>query len=121
MGPRTLEDVAATANDEEGQTIPGSAGGNAMTELQSVETTGDTARAQARKRVEKRRNLQGGFVAYVVVNAFLIGIWAVSGRGYFWPGWVLGGWGIGMVLGLWDYVRGPVTEADIDKELRKTG
>ncbi len=37
-----------------------------MTELQPVETTSDTARAQARKRVEKRRNLQGGFVAYVV-------------------------------------------------------
>jgi hypothetical protein len=50
MGPRTLEDAPATANDEEGQTIPGSAGGNAMTELQPVETTTDTARVQAELR-----------------------------------------------------------------------
>jgi hypothetical protein len=41
MGLRTLEDVPATANDEEGETNPGSAGGNAMTELQPVETTTD--------------------------------------------------------------------------------
>ena len=50
----------------EGQTISGSAGGNAMTELQPVETTTDTARTKARKRVEKRRNLQGAFVADVI-------------------------------------------------------
>jgi hypothetical protein len=81
----------------------------------------DTDRERARKQIVKRRNLQGGFVAYVVVNAFLIGIWAVSGRGYFWPGWVLGGWGVGMVMGLWDYFRGPITEADIDEELRRDG
>ena len=37
-----------------------------MTELQPVETTTDTARTKARKRVEKRRNLQGAFVAYVI-------------------------------------------------------
>jgi hypothetical protein len=79
---------------------------------------GDVRRA-ARKRIQKRRSLQGGLVAYVVVNAFLIGIWAATGAGYFWPGWVLGGWGIGLVLGLWDYYRGPVTEADVDAELHR--
>jgi hypothetical protein len=82
------------------------------------ETAGDTARVAARKRVEKRRGLQGGAVAYVVVNAFLVGVWALTGGGYFWPAWILGGWGIGMVLGLWDYLRGPVTESEIDAELR---
>jgi class 3 adenylate cyclase len=30
---------------------------------------------------------------YVVVNVMLIGIWAVSGGGYFWPIWPLLGWG----------------------------
>ena len=86
----------------------------------SAEASGSTdPREEARKRVQKRRNLQGGFVAYVVVNAFLIGVWAVTGAGYFWPGWVLAGWGVGMVLGLWDYYRGPVTEADVDAELRR--
>jgi 2TM domain len=81
----------------------------------------DPARAAARGRIEKRRNLVGGVVAYVVVNAALVGVWAVSGRGYFWPGWVLALWGAGMVLGLWDYVRKPISEADVDAELRRGG
>ena len=79
----------------------------------------DRNRAAARKRVEKRRNLQGGFAAYVVVNACLVVIWAMTGGGYFWPAWILATWGAGMLLGLWDYYRGPVTEADVDAELRR--
>ena len=76
-------------------------------------------RAQARERVQKRRNLQGGVAAYVVVNLFLVLVWALSGGGYFWPGWVMAAWGVSLVLGLWDYFRGPITEADIDRELRR--
>jgi hypothetical protein len=79
----------------------------------------DSPRAVARKRVQQRRSLQGAVVAYIVVNAFLIGVWAVTGGGYFWPGWVLAGWGIGLVLGVWAYFRGPVTEGDVDAELRR--
>lgn len=81
------------------------------------EPTVDAERRAARTRIEKRRGLQGGFVAYVVVNAFLIGVWAMTGGGYFWPAWIIGGWGVGMLLGLWDYFRGPVTEHKIDEEL----
>jgi class 3 adenylate cyclase len=33
---------------------------------------------------------------YVVVNVMLIGIWAASGAGYFWPIWPIMGWGIGV-------------------------
>lgn len=82
---------------------------------------GSSPRELARRRIEKRRNLQGGVVAYVVINAFLVLVWAMTGGGYFWPGWVMGAWGVGMVLGVWDYVRGPVTEADVDEELRRHG
>jgi len=35
---------------------------------------------------------------YVVVNVFLIGIWALAGGGTFWPAWVILGWGIAVVL-----------------------
>jgi class 3 adenylate cyclase len=31
---------------------------------------------------------------YVLVNVLLIGIWAASGGGYFWPVWPILGWGI---------------------------
>lgn len=88
-----------------------------MTDLQETETTKDGERAMARKRIEKRRNLQGTLVAYVVINAFLVGVWAMTGRGYFWPAWILAGWGVGLLLGFWDYLRGPVTDADVDREL----
>ena len=36
------------------------------------------------------------FAIYVVVNVMLIGIWAASGGGYFWPVWPILGWGIGV-------------------------
>ena len=34
---------------------------------------------------------------YVLVNVLLIGIWAASGGGYFWPVWPALGWGIGVL------------------------
>ena len=33
---------------------------------------------------------------YLLVNVLLIGIWAASGAGYFWPIWPILGWGIGL-------------------------
>jgi hypothetical protein len=80
----------------------------------------DEARALARKRVEARRDFATHAVAFAVVNAFLVGVWALSGGGYFWPAWVIAGWGIGLALNAWDvYGRRPITEADIDDELRR--
>jgi hypothetical protein len=76
-------------------------------------------REQARKRVQDRRNLQGGVVAYIVVNGFLVALWALTGRGYFWPGWVMAAWGLGMILGIWNYVQGTVSEEQVDQELRR--
>ena len=79
-------------------------------------------REQARKRLESRRSLSTDAVAYVVVNAFLVVVWALSGQGYFWPAWVMGAWGIGLAMHAWDaYFRKTVTEADIDDELRRQG
>lgn len=78
-----------------------------------------SAREQARKRVQERRNLQGGVVAYLVVNGFLVVLWTLTGGGYFWPGWVMAGWGIGMTLGIWHYIQGPVREEQVDRELRR--
>ncbi len=71
----------------------------------------------ARKRIERRWKLQGDVVAYLVINAFLIVVWAVTGRGYFWPAWVLCGWAVFLFLDLLSFLHGPVTQADIDAEL----
>ena len=82
-------------------------------------TTQTSAREQARKRIEDRRNLQGGLVAYVVFTTFFVIVWAMTGGGYFWPGWIIAGWGAGMVMGIWAYYRGPVTDRDVEDELRR--
>lgn len=79
-------------------------------------------RELARKRLERKRKLVGDFVAYLAVNAFLVVVWAVNGGGDFWPGWVLGGWGVLLLLDAWSfYYRKPLTETDIDRELGGRG
>ena len=76
---------------------------------------------QARARVLRKRKFRGDVVGYIVVNTFLVGIWAVAGFGYFWPGWILAGWGVLLVLDGWDaYYRRDVTEDDVQRELHRT-
>lgn len=50
----------------------------------------------AREYVSKLRRFYTGAFIYAVVNLGLILIWAISGGGYFWPIWVIVGWGIGL-------------------------
>ena len=57
---------------------------------------------EASKRVRARKRFYGGLATYLIVNAVLIVIWALSGQGYMWFLWPLGIWGV-FVLG--DYLR----------------
>ena len=78
-----------------------------------------SAYEQARARALRKRKFRGDVVGYLVINAFLIGIWAIAGFGYFWPGWVLAGWGVLLLLDALNlYQRRPITEEEIEKELR---
>lgn len=78
----------------------------------------DEARAAAIRRLRDKRNFTQGLVAYVVVNAFMVVIWAATGGGYFWPIWVMAGWGVGVALHAWNtYGRKPITEGDIEREI----
>lgn len=79
-----------------------------------------TERDRVRKRLQERRDFGSHVVVFVVVNAFLVAAWAITGSGYFWPAWVLAAWGIGLVLHAWEtFVHRPVTEADVEAELRR--
>jgi hypothetical protein len=80
-------------------------------------------RDAAIKRIKDKRDFKTHAVSYVVVNIFLIGVWALSGGGYFWPGWVMAGWGIGLVLHGWQTYLGerPITEEDIQREMGDSG
>lgn len=51
---------------------------------------------QARVYIHKLRQFYTDILIYGVVNLGLILIWALSGGGYFWPIWVIVGWGIGL-------------------------
>ena len=82
----------------------------------------DETRVSAVTRIKARRDLRTNLVAYVVVNVFLIGIWAVTGQGYFWPIWVIGGWGVGVVLHFWtNYNERPISEDEIRREVGRGG
>jgi fatty acid desaturase len=77
-------------------------------------------REAAKRRVRARRDFTANIVAYVVINAALVVIWALSGRGYFWPAWVIGVWGVLLILHWWNsFGRRPMTEADIDAEMKR--
>ncbi len=77
-------------------------------------------RERAVERVQKRRDLGTHAIAFTVVNAMLIGVWAITGAGYFWPAWVMLMWAAGLILNAWDvFFRRPITEADIDHELTR--
>ena len=76
-----------------------------------------TRRCKTRKRVEARRDLASHLAVYVVVNASLIGLWAMTG-GYFWPAWVLGLWGAGLLLHAWDVLwRQRVVDSQVRRPL----
>jgi hypothetical protein len=48
---------------------------------------------------KRRAAFKMTLISYVAVNLFLIGIWYYTGGNrYFWPGWVLLGWGFGLTM-----------------------
>jgi hypothetical protein len=80
------------------------------------------ARVAARKRIEARRGLVNHAIVYLVVNSFFVAVWWFTGAGYFWPAWVIGGWGIGLALNAWEVLFSrPITDADIDREMQRGG
>jgi predicted membrane channel-forming protein YqfA (hemolysin III family) len=88
-----------------------------MPELDTTERTTDL-RGQARERLEKKRDFKTHVFIYLLVNAALIGIWAVTTPdALFWPIFPILGWGIGVAANAWDvFLRKPITDAEIEDE-----
>jgi hypothetical protein len=57
----------------------------------------------------------------VLVNTFLVVIWAVTDvHWFFWLVFPVAGWGIGVVMNAWDlYWRPQITEADTQREIER--
>lgn len=77
------------------------------------------SREHAIKRLKKRRDFYGHLLVYTLVNAFFVAIWAVTDlHGFFWPIFLILGWGIGVALNAWDVYRNDAfTEEQIQKEI----
>jgi 2TM domain len=83
---------------------------------------GDRAlREKAIKQLKKQRDLRGHLLVYVLVNTFLVVIWALTNPdGFFWPVFPIAGWGIGVVMNAWDVYRSDeFSEAQIRREMER--
>ena len=91
----------------------------------STEASVEQLREFALKQIKKKREFVNTAIAFVVVNLMMVAIWYLtSPNEYFWPIWVIFGWGIGLIFQFIDaYVRPmsprPITEAEIDAEMSK--
>ncbi len=83
-------------------------------------TDPDPRREAALKRLRAKRGFWEHVAVYALVNTLLIIVWAFSGRGYFWPIWVLAGWGIGLAMNAWAvFFQRPISEDDIRREMER--
>ena len=86
----------------------------------TVPSTDAELRELALKRLKKRQDFRAHLVVYVVVNAFLWALWALTSRAFPWPVFVTLGWGIGLVMNAWDvYGRKEITAADVEREMER--
>jgi hypothetical protein len=87
-----------------------------MTDLR---TTGgeEDLRERAIARLKKKSDFRAHLLAFLLVNGFIVVIWAITSSGFFWPIFPIFGWGIGLVFNAWDVYREPVSEERIRREM----
>src|SRR3954447_11981261 len=86
------------SDDDLSERVEAAYGVRTMQELEAL--TADLPSApkpgRARRRGALETSVRIHLTFYLIVNALLIGIWAATGGGYFWPIWPILGWGIGL-------------------------
>jgi hypothetical protein len=86
--------------------------------MDEITTDDEELRRLAIERIRKRSDFKAHLLAYVLVNAFLVAIWAVTGADFFWPIFPILGWGIGVAFNGRDVYRRPFpTETQIRREI----
>lgn len=86
--------------------------------IETKEIRGDEdLRKEAVARLRAKREFTAHLLAYAMVNALLVAIWAFTGAGFFWPIFPLTGWGIGIAFHAWDTFGRPPTEERIRREM----
>ena len=106
---------------------PGSppARGNGGPPQYGVDLTAEDSSEQALwelavKRLKAKQEFRGHAVIYVLVNTFLVALWAITGAGFFWPIFPILGWGIGLGAHAWS-TFGPsvATREQIEREMER--
>lgn len=77
----------------------------------------DELRAAAVKRLKAKREFKQHLLVYVAVNALVVGIWYLTSTGFFWPIFLVGGWGIGVVMHAWDTFSPEATPQQVAAEM----
>ena len=55
-----------------------------------------------------------------MINTFLVVIWATTSHGFFWPAFVIAGWGMAVAMNAWEvYGRRDVSEEAIQHEMER--
>ena len=88
--------------------------------MEGIPDSEQELRKLAVSRLRKKRDFRTHIAIYVIVNAMLVGIWAVTGAAFFWPIFPILGWGIGVGANAWDvYGRKPITEEEVQRETER--
>jgi phosphotransferase system glucose/maltose/N-acetylglucosamine-specific IIC component len=83
------------------------------------ELTDEELRAKAESRVKQKVRLLYSIGVWVAVSLFMFVIWLLSGRGYQWFWWVVGGMGFAVVLQVVGYFSGNRGEATRDRMIER--
>jgi uncharacterized ion transporter superfamily protein YfcC len=88
--------------------------------MTTANSADNTLRDRAVRRLKKRRDFFAHLLIYVLVNTFVVVIWAVTSSGFFWPIFPIVGWGIGVVMNAWDVWHGDeFSEQEIAREIQR--
>ncbi len=83
-------------------------------------TEDELLRQAARARIKRRRDFYWHLVTYIIINGFMVFIWAMGPRAGFWPLWMMVPWGIGLAFHAWYAIgKQETTEADVEAEIRR--
>ena len=83
-----------------------------------MDSGAESQREMAIRRIKAKNDFKIHLVVYLAVNALLVAIWLSSG-GFFWPIFVIGGWGIGVAVNWYVAYHGTtISEDQIQREMK---
>jgi vacuolar-type H+-ATPase subunit I/STV1 len=72
------------------------------------------------ERLKKKADFWKHLLVFVLFNGMFALVWAMTGRHFFWPIFVIGGWGIGLIAhGVDTYGHGTPSEEEISEEMAR--